>query len=51
MSINPGNEDTDDYCRPVDISDDDIYDAMKEIPGYNPWGFQRGLSFCLSTCC
>ena len=34
MSKNPGSEDTDDYCRPVDISDDDIYDAMKEIPGY-----------------
>jgi len=34
MSRNPGSEDTADYCRPVDISDDDIYDAMKEIPGY-----------------
>lgn len=34
MSKNPGSEDTGDYCRPVDISDDDIYDAMKEIPGY-----------------
>ena len=34
MSKNPGSEDTEAYCRPVDISDDDIYDAMKEIPGY-----------------
>jgi CBS-domain-containing membrane protein len=34
MSKNPGREDTGDYCRPVDISDDDVYDAMKEIPGY-----------------
>ncbi len=34
MSRNRGSEDTADNCRPVDISDDDIYDAMKEIPGY-----------------
>jgi CBS-domain-containing membrane protein len=34
MSKNPGSEDTESYCRPVDISDDDIYDAMKEISGY-----------------
>ncbi len=34
MSKNPGSKDTETYCRPVDISDDDIYDAMKEIPGY-----------------
>ena len=34
MSRNRGSEDTADHCRPVDISDDDIYDAMKEIPGY-----------------
>lgn len=34
MSKKPGSEDTEAYCRPVDISDDDIYDAMKEIPGY-----------------
>lgn len=34
MSRNRGSEDTETYCRPVDISDDDIYDAMKEIPGY-----------------
>ncbi len=34
MSRNPGDEDTADYCLPVDISDADIYDAMKEIPGY-----------------
>ncbi len=34
MSKNPGSEDTEAYCRPVDISDDDVYDAMKEISGY-----------------
>jgi CBS domain-containing protein len=34
MSRTPSNVDTADYCLPVDISDDDIYDAMKEIPGY-----------------
>jgi len=34
MSKSQGSEDTEAYCRPVDISDDDIYDAMKEIPGY-----------------
>lgn len=34
MSKNPGSEDPETYRRPVDISDDDIYDAMKEIPGY-----------------
>ena len=34
MSRNRGSEDTADNYRPVDISDDDIYDAMKEIPGY-----------------
>ena len=48
MSRNPGSEDTDDYCRPVDISDDDIYDAMKEIPGYldiTPGDFKQVYRF------
>ena len=48
MSKNPGSEDTADYCRPVDISDDDIYDAMKEIPGYldiTPGDFKEVFRF------
>ena len=48
MSRNPGSEDNDDYCRPVDISDDDIYDAMKEIPGYldiTPGDFKQVFRF------
>ena len=48
MSKNPGSEDTEAYCRPVDISDDDIYDAMKEIPGYldiTPGDFKEVFRF------
>jgi CBS-domain-containing membrane protein len=48
MSRNPSNEDTADYCLPVDISDDDIYDAMKEIPGYldiTPGDFKQVYRF------
>jgi len=48
MSRNRGSEDTADYCRPVDISDDDIYDAMKEIPGYldiTPGDFKEVFRF------
>ena len=48
MSKNPGSENTEDYCRPVDISDDDIYDAMKEIPGYldiTPGDFKEVFRF------
>jgi CBS-domain-containing membrane protein len=48
MSKNPGNENTEAYCRPVDISDDDIYDAMKEIPGYldiTPGDFKEVFRF------
>ena len=48
MSRNPGSEDTADYYRPVDISDDDIYDAMKEIPGYldiTPGDFKEVFRF------
>ena len=48
MSKNPGSENTEAYCRPVDISDDDIYDAMKEIPGYldiTPGDFKEVFRF------
>ena len=48
MSRNRGSEDTETYCRPVDISDDDIYDAMKEIPGYldiTPGDFKEVFRF------
>ena len=48
MSKNPGSEKTEAYCRPVDISDDDIYDAMKEIPGYldiTPGDFKEVFRF------
>ena len=48
MSRNRGSEDTADYWRPVDISDDDIYDAMKEIPGYldiTPGDFKEVFRF------
>ena len=48
MSKNPGSEDTEAYCRPVDISDDDIYDAMKEISGYldiTPGDFKEVFRF------
>jgi len=48
MSKNTGSEKTEAYCRPVDISDDDIYDAMKEIPGYldiTPGDFKEVFRF------
>ena len=48
MSKSQGSEDTEAYCRPVDISDDDIYDAMKEIPGYldiTPGDFKEVFRF------
>jgi len=31
---NAKSKETESYCRPVELTDEDVHDAMKEIPGY-----------------